>query len=189
MIRVLLADDHPAVRVGLERLVRSEPGMVPAGSVDNGFDALDVARRTHPDCVLLDYQMPGGGIDLCRRLKEVNPAPGIVIYTAFAGERLAVAGLVAGVNALVDKSSSAGSIFDSVRLAAKGRQAIRPSTSALADIASELEPDQLPIFGMRVEGTPMAEIQATLRLTAAELDERVAGLLGRIEARLEIAVP
>jgi DNA-binding NarL/FixJ family response regulator len=186
MIRVLLADDHPAVRVGLERLVQSEPGMVHAGSVEDGTAAFEQAGRARADCVVLDYQMPAGGIALCRRLLGLEPPPGLVIYTAFAGERLAVAARVAGVHALVDKSSPADVIFDSIRRAAKRQVTIEPSQAALADIAAELDPDDLPIFGMRIEGTPLGEIGETLRLDAGELEHRLAGLLDRIEARLEL---
>ena len=188
MIRVLLADDHPAVRLGLERLVRAEPGMVHAGSVETGSAALAEVSRAHVDCVLVDYQMPEGGIPLCRRLKAVDPNLGIVIYTAFARERLRVAALVAGVNAVVDKSCRADRIFDAIRLAARGESDIHPSPAALADVAAELDAEQLPIFGMRIEGTPLDEIAETLRLDRDELEGRLGATLERIEARLGIAL-
>ena len=181
MIRVLLVDDHPVVLVGLERLVRSEPGFVHVGSACNGSEALAEAERTRPDCMMLDYQIPDGGMILCRRLEELRPAPSVVLYTAFAGERLAVAALVAGVNAVLDKAATASEIFDSMRLAARGRQEIQPSQPALADVASELDPEQLAIFGMRIEGTPWADIGETLRLRTEDLDELANQLLERIE--------
>lgn len=185
MIRVVLADDHPAVRVGLERLVRSEPGMILVGSAGDGSAALEEARRSHPDCMVVDYRMPGGGLGLCRRLKELEPTPGIVVFTAFAADRLQVAARIAGVNAVLDKSSPASDLFDAVRLAARHESAIEPSQAALSDVAAELSADQLPIFGMRIEGTPWSEIRETLRLTEEALDEQVAGLLEQIENRLE----
>ena len=98
-----------------------------------------------------------------------------------------MAALIAGVNAVVDKSSPASEIFDSIRLAARGESTIHPSQPALMDIASELDADQLPIFGMRIDRTPLPAICETLRITPEQLAQRLDGLLQRIEARLEIA--
>jgi DNA-binding NarL/FixJ family response regulator len=57
MIRVLVVDDHPAVRAGLVGLLRSEPGLVVAGAAANAEDALEAAKRDGPDVVLLDYDL------------------------------------------------------------------------------------------------------------------------------------
>lgn len=188
MIRVLIADDHPAVRVGLERLVRSEPGIVHVASVENGDDAYREAQRSAPDCVLMDYQMPGGGLNLCRELRGLSPPPGTIVYTAFAGERLALAALLAGVNAVVDKAAPAARIFDAIRLAARGVCDITPTQEALTQVAAELDPDQLPIFAMSVEGTPVQEIAQTLQRPPQDIEREIDRLLARVEGRLGVAV-
>ena len=184
MIRVLIADDHPAVRVGLERLVRGEPGLVHVGSAGTASEAVDEAARQAPDCAVVDYQLPGGGLDLCWRLKAGDRAPGVVVYSAFAGDGLAVAALLAGADRLLDKSAPADAIFDSIRRVAKGERSLDPPREALVRGSEALDPEDLPIFGMLIERTPRADIAATLQLGQPELEERIKRLIARVERRL-----
>lgn len=184
MIRVLIADDHPAVRVGLERLVKGEPGLIHAGSAGTAGDAMDAAGRLEPDCAVVDYQLPGGGLDLCWRLKSAERAPGVVVYSAFAGDGLAVVALLAGADRLLDKGAPADAIFESIRLVAKGDRSIQPPREALVRGSQALEAEDLPIFGMLVEGTPRREIAETLKLDRLDLDDRVKRVIGRVEQRL-----
>ncbi|MEJ7717391.1 MAG: response regulator [Thermoleophilaceae bacterium] len=77
MIRVLLVDDHPALRAGLGTVLRLEPGLIPVGAAADAEAALEEARRRDPNVVLVDYHLPGDdGLMLCRRLKELDPRRG-----------------------------------------------------------------------------------------------------------------
>lgn len=85
MIRVLVADDHPVVRMGLQLMIESAPDLVHCGSADNGVAALSLAVLTAPDVVVLDVCMPGGnGIDAARRIRELLPDTHVVIHTSLA---------------------------------------------------------------------------------------------------------
>jgi DNA-binding NarL/FixJ family response regulator len=186
MIRVLVADDHPAVRVGVERLIQSEPGLVRAGSAGTADEAVRAAERSRPNCALVDYQLPGGGLRLCARLKRLDPTPGVVVYSAFAGNGLAVGACLAGAEALVDKSAEPDRIFEAIRLAASGRRTIRPPTSALARSAEALDADDLAVFGMLVDGTRPPQIAETLQLGRDQVERSVARILEKVEARLNL---
>lgn len=187
MIRVLIADDHPAVRVGLERLVKGEPGLVLVGSAATAGDGVEEANRAAPDCAVVDYHLPGGGLDLCWRLKGLSPSPGVVMYSAFAGDGLAVVARLAGADALLDKAAPADAIFESIRRVAKGGCSIEPPRDALVRGSQALEAEDLPIYGMLVDGTPRCDIAETLNLEWRELEERVGRMLARVEQRMGIA--
>ena len=189
MIRVLIADDHPAVRVGLERLLRGEPGIAHVGSAGTAEQALDEAARVSPDCAVVDYQLPGGGLDLCWSLKNGDPAPGVIVYSAFAGDGLAVAARLAGADDLLDKAAPADAIFESIRLVAKGNREIHPPRDALVRGSQALEAEDLPIFGMLVEGTRPRDIAETLKLDGPQFDGRVRHVLRRVEERLRLSAP
>ncbi|MDQ2755654.1 MAG: response regulator [Actinomycetota bacterium] len=82
MIRVLLADDHPLMRLGLELAIDSAPDLVHCGSADGGIAAVAMALETKPDVVVLDVTMPGGdGIEATRRIRQLLPATRVVVLT------------------------------------------------------------------------------------------------------------
>ena len=60
-IRVLIADDETLIRAGFRALINAEPGMIVVGEAADGAAAVDLARQTHPDVVLMDIRMPGVG--------------------------------------------------------------------------------------------------------------------------------
>jgi DNA-binding NarL/FixJ family response regulator len=75
MIRVLVVDDHPVLRAGLEAVLRAEPGFVPVGAAADGHEALRLVRRTRPDVVVVDRRLGDeDGLALCRALRA-EPAP------------------------------------------------------------------------------------------------------------------
>jgi DNA-binding NarL/FixJ family response regulator len=121
MIRVLVVDDHPVLRAGLEAVLRAEPGFVPVGAAADGHETLRLVRRTRPDVVVLDRRLGDeDGIALCRTLRA-EPAPAqVVLYTAAAREPgLAREAARAGASQVVDKADDVGALFDAVRLAAR----------------------------------------------------------------------
>ena len=92
MIRVVIVDDHPALRAGLHAVVDAEPGIVFAGESGGDEESLWPAiNRSRPDLILLDYHLPrGDGLQLCYRIKHDVPAPKVIIFTAYASGPLAV---------------------------------------------------------------------------------------------------
>ena len=122
MIRVLVVDDHPVVRAGLEAILRTEPGLVPVGSAENGEGLMAQLRRARPDVVILDrHLLLEDGLELCRMLRRQPSAPAVVIYTVDPSEELREQARVAGAAAVVDKAVEPGILLDTLRIA--GRKA------------------------------------------------------------------
>lgn len=85
MLRVLVVDDEPLARERLHSLLQQAPCVVVCGAAGNGEEALQAARQSPPDLVLLDIAMPGGtGLEIARQLAGLRPRPGIVFVTAHA---------------------------------------------------------------------------------------------------------
>ena len=83
MTRVLVADDHPAFRRGLELMLSEVNGLEVVGLADTGVRAVEMAA-SHPDVVLMDLRMPDlDGIEATRQIKHSDPAPAIVVLTMF----------------------------------------------------------------------------------------------------------
>jgi DNA-binding NarL/FixJ family response regulator len=123
MIRVLVVDDHPVLRAGLEAVLRVEPGFVCVGTAGDGHELVAMLRRTRPDVVLLDWRLGDeDGVALCRTLRAEAAPPQVVLYTAKADEGLIADAEAAGAHAVVEKNADIDQLFDALRLAMRDRR-------------------------------------------------------------------
>jgi DNA-binding NarL/FixJ family response regulator len=189
MIRVAIADDHPAVQVGLQAALRAEPGLVPVGVAGSPAELEPLLYRTRPDVVLLDYHLPGAdGLTVCRRLKADPPSPAVLLYSAFADESLTVPALVAGADGIVHKSAAPRELFDAIRRVARGEGAMPPVSDRMLRAAADvLDEQDLPILAMLVDRTTPAEIGDALRIPRAAVSARIPAILARIKAPVPAA--
>jgi DNA-binding NarL/FixJ family response regulator len=185
VIKVLVVDDHPAVLTGLLVALRCEPGIVPVGGVTSAEEALAEARRNDVDVALVDYHLPDeDGLALCRRLKELSPAPRVLVYSAFAGVGLALPARVAGADGLLDKGVATDTLLDAIRAVSRGDDAMPAVTPDQMEAASaRLDEDDLPILSMLVGGTPRDDVAQVLGIDRDVLDDRLEAMLKRLRRR------
>jgi DNA-binding NarL/FixJ family response regulator len=173
-IRVLLVDDHPAVRDGLKGVIAADPGLSPIATAATARDALAQAQHLQPDAVVVDYYLPDeDGLSLARRLKALEPPPAVLVYSAYADAAMAIGATLAGADGIASKGSDSDELRYAIRWIADGGQwmpEIPPA--ALSRMAPRLEPDDKPILGMLLHGTPATEIAEILGITAEWLDTR-----------------
>jgi DNA-binding NarL/FixJ family response regulator len=182
--RIAIVDPQPAVRAGLAILLRTEPGLVPVGASHGAADGLELVRREQPAVVLLEHHLPDGdGLSLTRRLKALAPAPQVIVYTADTDRTLALLARVAGADGLVDKAASPGELFEAIRMVARGDTAL-PALEAhdLDAAAHRIDPDDLALLAMLVDGTPAVDAADTLRLDQRKVGRRIERMLGRLRA-------
>jgi DNA-binding NarL/FixJ family response regulator len=184
VIRVLVVDDHPAVRAGLAGLLRSEPGVSCVAAVGSAEAGLDAARRTRPAVVLADYELPDGdGLTLCADLKMFPHAPGVMLYSAFARPRLLPAAAVAGVDAMLDKAAPVDELFDTIRLVARGAGRLpTPPPEVMERTHALLDPGEIVLFGMAANGASPGEIAAVAGHDLDETRRQLRALLARLKA-------
>ena len=189
MIRILIVDDHPAMRMGLTAVLRAEPDLVPLDAATSVLDLWPALHRTRPDVVMLDYHMPGeDGLTLCRRIKREVPPPAVVLYSAYADASLTVAAMLAGVDGLVNKSAPANELFDAIRRVAGGERVLPPIARELRDAAgAALDDEDLPILAMKLDDTPPAEIATALGIEPGEVSWRLDRMIARL--KVEVAAP
>src|SRR3954453_14722786 len=97
MIRILVVDDHPVLRAGLEAVLRAEPGFVCVGVAADGSTMTEAMRRATPDGSVLDRRLGvEDGLALCAALRERAGAPEVVIYTADASADMTARARAAG---------------------------------------------------------------------------------------------
>src|SRR5258707_15315316 len=104
--RVLIVDDHLAVRRAVTRVLESQTDIEVCGEAENGRMAIEQAQRLKPDLIVLDLSMPVmNGLEAARVLRTMMPDIPILLYTSFATSNLTEAALAAGVSRVSSKSN------------------------------------------------------------------------------------
>ena len=98
MIRVLLADDQPLLRMGFRMILETAPDIEVVGEAGDGREAIELCAAVHPDVVVMDVQMPEvDGITATEVVKRVEGAPRVLILTTFDLDEYVFAGLRASL--------------------------------------------------------------------------------------------
>ena len=87
VIRVLIADDHPVVCVGLLGIINTQPDMTVVGQAKSGTDAVRLARKLTPDVILMDLRMPEmSGVDAILAIRAERPDSAVIVLTTYQGD-------------------------------------------------------------------------------------------------------
>jgi DNA-binding NarL/FixJ family response regulator len=187
VIRVLTVDDHAVVRSGIVSLLRSEEGILPVSAVSSCEAALVAFEQLRPDVVIADFRLTDGdGLTLCRRLERDDWPARVLIFSGFAEANLAVAATIAGAAGMLGKGTAGELLLAAVRAVADGGMPV-PAVPAesLKNAAGLLDPDDLPIFGMRLEGLPANEIATVLHLDRETVESRIDRIVDTLKPRVE----
>lgn len=180
--RVLVVDDHAAVRSGLTALLSDEPDLCPVGAAAGAREALDLAERLAPDVAVVDFQLGDrDGLTLCRQLKDLRHPTRVLLYSGYADGPLALAAVIAGADGVMHKAALAEDLCRAIRTVAGGGgavPAISPASHAI--VAEALEAEDLPILAMLVAGTEPAEIAGVLGVETEWLAARRWAMVERL---------
>jgi DNA-binding NarL/FixJ family response regulator len=100
-------DDSDLVRQGLRTVLQANPEWEVSAEAANGSDAVERFKESHPNVVILDFQMPGiNGIETARRMMEIAPAVPIILFTQHASAELEKHALEAGIRKVVSKTDA-----------------------------------------------------------------------------------
>jgi DNA-binding NarL/FixJ family response regulator len=131
MIRVLVVDDHPVLRAGLEAVLRAEPGFRCVGAAGDGEEMWCLLARTQPDVVVLDLRLGDeDGVALCRAIRAGEEPPAVLLYTADVTDDLRVMARAAGAADAVEKVRPVDELFDAIRLAGRPPDALSSPAAA-----------------------------------------------------------
>lgn len=131
MIRVLVADDHPIVRQGIQKIVDANPDMRVASEAVDARQTLDRAASDPVDLVLLDLAMPGAdGLDVLKDLKRQRPQLPVLVLTMYSEEQFAIRALKAGAGGYLTKDAVPEELVRAIRTVVSGRHYI---SSTLGD--------------------------------------------------------
>lgn len=187
MIRVIVVDDHPALRAGLRTVIDAEPGIVFAGESDGGEESLwPLLERARPDLILLDYHLPhADGFQLCYRIKHKLPAPKVIVYSAYASPALALPAMLARADGLIDKGLGARELFEAIRRVNAGERLLPEiSRALLVDAYARLRASDQALIAMLLDGATEGDAAGALRDDPQVISRQIHRILGAL--RLDV---
>jgi DNA-binding NarL/FixJ family response regulator len=129
--RVLVADDHPAFRRGLELMLADVEDVELVGEAETGTRAVELAAELAPDVVLMDLRMPElDGIEATRRITRQDPSAAVVVLTMFEDDSSVFAAMRAGARGYLLKGAEQDEIVRAIRAGAAGEAIFGPAIAA-----------------------------------------------------------
>jgi DNA-binding NarL/FixJ family response regulator len=207
-LRVVIADDQALVRTGF-RMILAADGIEVTAEAANGLEAVEAARRTHPDVVLMDIRMPElDGLEATRRIlggtasrtADADEQPRVIILTTFDLDRYVYQALSAGASGFLLKDVTPEHLVGAVRLVRCGDALLAPSITRRlverfarpeADTPankprrdlSALTPRELEVLQQLGRGLSNAELAARFQLSEATVKTHVARILAKLQLR------
>lgn len=193
-IKVVIADDHPALRTGLISVVNSEPDMTVVGQAATGQEAVAMAMRHKPDIVLMDLRMPGGsGIEAMAAIAKALPETRAVVLTTFDLDEDIYRALRAGAKAFLLKDSTMAEITDAIRKVHRGERLLPPRVELQLGHRlkrGDLTGRELEVLQLIVQGKSNKEISAALFISEATVKTHLQVVFQKlgVNARTEAAI-
>ncbi|MDX6487132.1 MAG: hypothetical protein QOF43_2285 [Gaiellaceae bacterium] len=190
MIRLVLAEDHPVVRAGLERLIANEDDIDLVGSASNGLEAIELVAAASPDVVLMDLSMPVmGGIESIKRIEAAqNGRVRVVVLTSFADRDQILAALDAGAVGYLLKDAEPEELIRGIRAAARGDAPLAPraarellsARSQERAAAPELSTREREVLELVSRGYPNKRIARELEISEKTVKAHLTNVFQRI---------
>ena len=191
-IRIIVIDDESVVREGIVAILSYQSDLEVVGEAENGIDAVNLARKTKPDVILLDMMMPRqDGLTSIPKLKEVVPSARILVLTSFAESDRVYQSIKAGAIGYLLKDATRVQLLQAIRDVARGQAFIHPSVamkviqeidhpSELMYTSEPLTPRELDTLRLIARGLSNQEIAKTLTVHERTVAKYVSNILDKL---------
>lgn len=188
-IRVLIADDHPVVRAGLEGMISGQSDLEIAGEAQDGLEAVELAERLRPEVILMDLRMPRmDGATAIERIKERLPETQILVITTHNGGADILRSVEAGATGYVLKDAPREELFRAIRAAAESRPILAPAAAAhlmhraRRPAGEALSGREVEVLELVAKGTSNREIAERLWISESTVKSHLLRIYDRLEA-------
>jgi DNA-binding NarL/FixJ family response regulator len=195
--RIVLVDDHPLFRKGLEQLIHSEDSFAVCGEAGNAAEAMDVIRKLNPDLAIVDLSLPGAnGIELIKNIRAEFPKLPILVLSMHDESLYAVRALRAGADGYVMKHEAMANVIHAIREVFNGRPYLSPAMAAQVitefahrhaegetDAVEKLSDRELEILELIGKGKEVREIAKVLHLSPKTVETHRAHIKDKLDLK------
>jgi DNA-binding NarL/FixJ family response regulator len=185
-IRIVIADDHFLVRMGLVALVNMEPDMKVIGESANGAQAVELFEKLKPDLALMDLRMPvKDGIEATIEIRKRFPGARVLMLTTYDGDEDIHRALQAGAQGYVLKNSTRETLIPALRTVAGGKPWIPKDVASRLESRqafAELTPRELQVLRELAKGFANKEIADMLKISEHTVKDHLKNILHKLRA-------
>ena len=195
-LQVVVADDHPLFREGVIASLTTDAGITVVGEAAEADGAVRAVRETLPDVVLLDVDMPGGGVLAASRIATVSPATRVIMLTVAEDEDHLLSAMKAGASGYVLKGVSASELIRIVRSVSAGDVYVAPSLAfdllhemtrpQPSDPLQELGPREREVLELVASGLSNQEIGLRMGLAERTVKHYMTNVLKKLQVRSRV---
>ena len=189
-VRILIADDHDVVRMGVRLLLESQPGWVVCGEARTGREAVAKALELRPDLIVLDISMPElNGVEVTRQVRRSMPAS-ILIVTMYDSERMARQAIEAGASGYLSKADAGQVLVEAVHALLGNKtfvservqltDGIVTSRPATATPSESLTPREREVMQLLAEGKSNKEVAVALEISPKTVETHRARIFAKL---------
>ena len=186
-IRIVIADDHPIFRAGLQGLLSAQGDFEVVGEAANGKEALAVVRHAAPEVLLVDLQMPElDGVGAIRAIREAAPATRILVLTTYDSDGDILRAVEAGATGYLLKDTPRDELFRAIRATARGDSVLSPSVAsklvgrARGPLERSLSAREIEVLTLVARGISNKIIGKELRISEATVKTHLLHIFAKL---------
>ena len=186
-IRILIADDHPVVRAGLQGMLTSQPDFELVGEAASGTEAVTLSAHLHPDVVLMDLRMAEmDGAVATAHIQSQQPGTAVLILTTYDTNSDILRAIEAGATGYLLKDTPRDELFAAIRSVAQGKAVLAPTVATRLlrqrkTLAGEvLSARELEVLSLVARGASNKEVARSLYLSEATVKSHLIHLFGKL---------
>ena len=186
-IRVLLVDDHPVVRAGIEGILNSQPDLEVVGEASDGIEAICLNQTLQPDVILMDLQMPKmDGVTAIKAIHEQANPPHILVLTTYDTDADIVRAIQAGATGYLLKDTPREDFFAAVRQVAQGASVLTPVVASRlmahmrAPAEEQLSGREIEVLTLVAQGHNNQDIAKQLHISTATVKTHLIHIYGKL---------
>jgi len=164
LINVLLVDDHELVRTGIRKILDEVKGFKVVGEVETGEEAVKFCRKTEPDVVLMDMNMPGiGGLEATKKILRYSPDVKVIVLTVHSEDPFPSKVMQIGAAGYLTKGAGSDEMINAIRSVNSGQRYITPEIAQQMALSSFKSAEENPFNSLSER-----ELQIMLMITRGE---------------------
>jgi DNA-binding NarL/FixJ family response regulator len=186
-IRIVIADDHPIFRAGLQGLLSAQDDFDVVGEAANGREAVSVVRHAAPEVLLMDLQMPElDGVSATREIRSIAPATRILILTTYDSDGDILRAVEAGATGYLLKDTPREELFRAIRATARGDSVLSPTVAsklvgrARGPVERSLSAREIEVLTLVARGTGNKIIAKDLRISEATVKTHLLHIFAKL---------